>query len=102
MADVDAVEEHQELSAVQRDGAAIGRSDRELEATTLQPFIKKYKSTAVPKEDFASIHSTADEYKEVAGVELGRPLLSDERGEPVMAAAKIDGLGRQVDLDAGR
>ena len=101
-AEVDAVEEHGELTALQPRPQRALAEGREPEAALLEPLVEKDETAVVPGEHLGPVAAAADEDEEVAGVEVLLPLVADDGGEPVDAVAHVDGLGGEKNPDRPR
>lgn len=99
---VDAVEQHGELAALQPGPERAVAESRESEASLLEPLVEEDEAAVVPGQHLRPVTPAADEDEEVAGVEVFLPLVADDGGEPVDAVAHVDGLGSEENPDRSR
>jgi hypothetical protein len=100
--DVDAVEEHRELAALESSAESVLTEVRETEAALLEALVIEDEATIVPGEHLGSVAAPADEDEEVAGVEVLLPLVADDGGESVNGIAHVHPLGSEQDADSAR
>lgn len=101
-AEVDAVEEHGELTALQPCPERALAEGWESKTALLEALVEEDEATVVPGEHLRPVAAAADEDEEVAGVEVFLPLVADDAGEPVDAVAHVDGLGGEKNPDRPR
>jgi len=97
--EVDAVEEHRELAALEPRSESVLTEVRETETALLEPLVIEYEAAVVPGEHLGLVTAPADEDEEVAGVEVFLPLVADDGGEPVDGIAHVHSLGSKQDAD---
>ncbi len=81
--EVDAVEEHGELAALEPRTQSVLTKLRQAEASLLEPLVEKDEAPVVPGEYLRPVPLPADEDEEVPGVQVFLPLVADDGGESV-------------------
>ena len=97
--EVDAVEKHRELAALQSSPERTIAEGRKTKASLLETLVEQDEAAVVPGEHLRPVPAAADEDEEVAGVDVFLPLVADDGGQPVDAVAHVDGLGGEEDPD---
>ena len=100
--EVDAVEEHRELAALESSAERVLTEVRETEAALLEALVIEDEAAVVPGEHLGPVAAAADEDEEVAGVEVLLPLVADDGGESVDGIAHVHPLGSEQDADSAR
>ena len=100
--EVDAVEQHGELAALQPRSERAFTKGRETEAALLEALVEQHEAAVVPGQHLGPVAAAADEDEEVPGVQVLLPLVADDGGKPIDAVAHVDGLRRQQDADRPR
>src|SRR5208282_2662563 len=72
------------------------------EPTALESLVIDHESASIPEQDLDPVATAAHEGIKVPGERIHAPLVTHDREEPVVTAAQIDRLSRQVDVDARR
>jgi hypothetical protein len=98
--DVDAVEEHRELAALESSAESVLTEVRETEAALLEALVIEDEAAVVPGEHLGPVAAPADEDEEVAGVEVFLPLVADDGGESVDGIAHVHPLSSEQDADS--
>jgi hypothetical protein len=98
--DVDAVEEHRELAALESSAESVLTEVREAEAALLEALVIEDEASVVPGKHLGPVAASADEDEEVAGVEVLLPLVADDGGKPVDGIAHVHPLGSEQDADS--
>lgn len=99
-AEVDAIEEHRERSAVERDARRAVRNVRHLEAASLKAHVIDNESASREEQDLHAIASPTKKHEERPRVRVRVPSRTNERDEPIVTATEIDGLGCEHDARA--
>ena len=99
VADVDSVEQHRESCSVDLDPERAFRDLREPKSPLGKPLVIDDESVPVPKEDLHAIASPTEEDEEISLVRVEFPGVPDEGDEAIVTAAKVDGIGREVDAN---
>lgn len=97
---IDAGKEHGEHGGVERNPLRARWDGRRREAALGQSLVVDDEAVVVPEEYLHAIAPFAEEDEEVTSEGVEVQVVAHESDEAVMAAAKIDGLAGQVDLDA--
>ena len=92
-----AAQEHQKRRRVERHTGGIRRDARENESSDLEALVYENEAASIPVEDLDPVAAPADERKQMAIVRVEFVARANEGAEAVVAAAEIDGLGREVD-----
>jgi hypothetical protein len=100
--EVDAVEEHRELAALESSAEGILAEVWQAEAALLEPLVVEDEAAVVPGEHLGPVAAPADEDEEVAGVEVFLPLVADDGGEPVDGITHVHSLRSEQDADSAR
>ena len=99
---IDAIEEHGEISAVDLELHGIFGRTRPAEAALLEALVVDHETAAVPEEDLHAIVGTAEEDEEMPGERVLLPLLANEREEAIVPHTHVDRSGRDEDANAPR
>jgi hypothetical protein len=94
---VDAVEQHGQLGGVHLDRAAIAREARRSKSTELEPLVIEDEAATIPKQNLAAIAAAPQKNEQMPGEEIHAPLPSHDAAQPVVPAAEIDRLNREID-----
>ena len=100
--EVDAVEEHRELAALQPSPERTISEGRKTKASLLETLVEQDEAAAVPGQHLGAVATPAHEDEEVASVEILLPLVADDGGQPIDAVAHVDGLGGEENPDRPR
>src|SRR5580704_208320 len=100
--DVDAIEEHAELSRVEGDPSGSLADARKAEAAPLEALVVDDEAASIPEEDLDPVAAASDEDEEMAGERVHTPLVAHDGKQAIVTAAQVHRLGRQVDMDARR
>jgi len=100
---VDAAEEHGELSGLKLDRGACGGLAGELKGAGLKTFVPDCEASIVPIQQLDAITSLVEEEEEVTGEEiLFGEGLTDDSGESIKALSEIHGGRVEEDSHGGR
>ena len=99
---VDAVEQHRQLGGVHLDRAAIAREAWCSKSTELEPFVIEDEAATIPKQNLAAIASAPQKDEQMPGEEIHSPLPTNDATQPVVPAAEIHGLNREIDPNTRR
>jgi len=94
---IEASEQHRQLGPVEHDAVGPRFDIGHAESALGQTLIVDDEAASVPEEDLHAIDPPADEYEEVPLERIHAESRSHKRGQAIMSASQIDGLGRQVD-----
>ena len=86
---VDAVEQHRKLAALEPRAESVLAKVWEAEAALLEPLVIEDEAAVVPREHLGTVAAPADKDEEVARVEVFLPLVADDGGEPVDGIAHV-------------
>jgi hypothetical protein len=100
--EVDAVEEHRELAALESSAQSVLTEVRQAKAALLEPLVIEDEAAVVPGEHLGLVAAPADEDEEVASVEVLLPLVADDGGESIDGIAHVHPLGSEQDADSTR
>jgi hypothetical protein len=99
---VNSVEQHGELAALQTRPESVLAKLRETEASLLKTLVEEDEAAVVPSEHLGPVAAPADKDEEVPGVEVLLPLVADDGGQPVNAVAHVHPLSGEEDADGAR
>src|SRR5579863_9570405 len=92
--DVDSVEQHRQLSGVERDGGRFVGHARQAKSPALETLVIEDEATPIPEEDLAAVGAAAQKNEEMATVEIELPLPVDDGRQPVVPPSHVHLTGR--------
>lgn len=95
--EVDAVEQHRELSRVELHADVTLGGGGPTEATGLEALVEDDEAAVVPGEDFHAVATAREEDEVAAGVDILAPGALRDGGQPIDAVAHVSGLAREED-----
>src|SRR3954468_21798874 len=98
---VDAVEDHEELSRGHLDAVGVEVGLGEVVAAILQTLTPEAEAVAAPIENLDAVGTAVEEDEQVAGQGVGLEAVLDQGEQPVEARTHIDGIGAIPQLDGG-
>lgn len=100
--DVDAVEQHRQLRAVELRGHGITIEVGHQKPARFEAFVEDDEAAIVPAQNFHAVTAARDEDEQRAGVDVLLPAIHHDGDQPIDAVAHVDWVHREHDSNGAR